>query len=300
MVNKGVLVRKSGEKPAAAKGSSKGEGKGSSKGKGKGSSKDKGGGKGSSKGKGKGEGPKGNSKGKGGGKGISKGNSKGKGKSSSTTSSAKPSSSSNIDPETGLKKRKVKPGSFPTFELHPNLQRAILKLGFEMPTPIQNKTMKHALAGRDVIGMARTGSGKTLAFLLPTLTKLNMEHCQTVGIRAVCLQPTRELALQSVKVARQLCRYGSAVGDSPTDLRFCLLVGGQNMETQFNKLAENPDMIFATPGRLVHHMVEAELSLTRVQTLIFDEADRMFELNFAEQLQKVLDSRILFFSGSVF
>eukprot|EP00931_Biecheleriopsis_adriatica_P004094 TRINITY_DN105812_c0_g1_i1.p1 TRINITY_DN105812_c0_g1~~TRINITY_DN105812_c0_g1_i1.p1 ORF type:complete len:964 (-),score=242.14 TRINITY_DN105812_c0_g1_i1:48-2660(-) len=129
--------------------------------------------------------------------------------------------------------------------------------------------------------MARTGSGKTAAFLIPICERLK-SHSVSVGFRAVVLSPTRELAMQTAKFCRQLGRYN--------DLRCCLLVGGQGMEAQFEHLANNPDVIIATPGRLMHHILEAELSLSRVEMLVFDEADRLFELGFAEQLQKILDA----------
>ena len=90
--------------------------------------------------------------------------------------------------------------------------------------------------------MARTGSGKTAAFLVPTVQRLR-EHSTVVGVRAVVLSPTRELALQTAKFARQLGKN--------TDLRICILVGGMSMESQFDRLASNPDLIIATPGRLM-------------------------------------------------
>uniref|UniRef100_A0A7S1RHE8 RNA helicase n=1 Tax=Alexandrium catenella TaxID=2925 RepID=A0A7S1RHE8_ALECA len=128
--------------------------------------------------------------------------------------------------------------------------------------------------------MARTGSGKTAAFIIPIVERLG-SHSVSVGIRAVVLSPTRELAMQTAKFFRQLSRHSG--------LRCCLLVGGQAMEKQFEHLANNPDIVIATPGRLMHHMLEAELSLTRIEILVFDEADRLFELGFAEQLQQVLE-----------
>jgi len=180
------------------------------------------------------------------------------------------------------KATKVKPGSFQSFDLLPDLQRAILKMGYRMPTPIQKRCIPLIGEGSDVVAMARTGSGKTAAFLIPLLNKLELKHSLTVGVRAVVLSPTRELAMQSIKFCRQLCSVNS-------DIRLCLLVGGQAMEAQFERLAQNPDIVFATPGRLAHHQVEADLSLARVEMLVFDEADRLFELGFAEQLQKILD-----------
>eukprot|EP00397_Hematodinium_sp_SG-2012_P009088 GEMP01009163.1.p1 GENE.GEMP01009163.1~~GEMP01009163.1.p1 ORF type:complete len:881 (+),score=205.72 GEMP01009163.1:31-2643(+) len=179
-------------------------------------------------------------------------------------------------------KKKVKAGSFQSLNLCSEVFRAILKLGYKQPTPIQRKTIPPILQGNDVVAMARTGSGKTAAFLIPILNKMKVEHSPVVGVRALVLSPTRELALQTAKFCRSINAYGS--------LRICILVGGQGMETQFAHLANNPDIIIATPGRLMHHILEAELSLQRVETLVFDEADRLFELGFQEQLQKILET----------
>lgn len=154
-------------------------------------------------------------------------------------------------------------------------------MGYKVPTPIQRKTIPTILEGQDMVAMARTGSGKTAAFLIPMVERLQ-SHSTSVGFRGVVLSPTRELAMQTAKFCRQLCKFG--------DLRCCLLVGGQGMEAQFEHLANNPDMVIATPGRLMHHILDAELSLSWVEILVFDEADRLFELGFAEQLQKILDA----------
>eukprot|EP00933_Yihiella_yeosuensis_P069475 TRINITY_DN7603_c2_g1_i1.p1 TRINITY_DN7603_c2_g1~~TRINITY_DN7603_c2_g1_i1.p1 ORF type:complete len:953 (-),score=255.17 TRINITY_DN7603_c2_g1_i1:132-2990(-) len=179
------------------------------------------------------------------------------------------------------KKKKVKPGSFQGLGLSQATYKAIMRMGYKMPTPIQRKTIPTILEGQDMVAMARTGSGKTAAFLIPMIERLKV-HSVSVGVRGVVLSPTRELAMQTAKFGRQLGKYSG--------LRNCLLVGGQAMEAQFEHLANNPDIVIATPGRLMHHILEAELSLSRVEMLVFDEADRLFELGFAEQLQKILDA----------
>jgi len=179
------------------------------------------------------------------------------------------------------KKTKIKPGSFQGLGIGHASYKAIMRMGYKMPTPIQRKTIPTILDGQDVVAMARTGSGKTAAFLIPVVERL-LQHSVSVGFRAVALSPTRELAMQTAKFFRQLSKF--------TDLRCCLLVGGQAMEAQFEHLANNPDVVIATPGRLMHHILEAELSLSRVEILIIDEADRVFELGFAEQLQKILEA----------
>jgi len=186
-----------------------------------------------------------------------------------------------MTPHKNPKKKKIKPGSFQGLGLSPATYKAIVKLGYKVPTPIQRKSIPTIMEGQDVVAMARTGSGKTAAFLIPIIERL-ASHSVAVGVRAVVLSPTRELAMQTAKFFRQLSRFG--------EFRCCLLVGGQAMEAQFEHLANNPDIIIATPGRLMHHVTEAELSLSRVQILVLDEADRLFELGFAEQLQTILDA----------
>mmetsp|Transcript_43271 Transcript_43271/g.139034 ORF Transcript_43271/g.139034 Transcript_43271/m.139034 type:complete len:961 (+) Transcript_43271:132-3014(+) len=193
------------------------------------------------------------------------------------------------------KKPKIKPGSFQGLGIGHASYKAIMRMGYKMPTPIQRKTIPTILDGQDVVAMARTGSGKTAAFLIPVVERL-LQHSVSVGFRAVALSPTRELAMQTAKFFRQLSKF--------TDLRCCLLVGGQAMEAQFEHLANNPDVVIATPGRLMHHILEAELSLSRVEILIIDEADRLFELGFAEQLQKILEAtplsrQVMLFSATL-
>ena len=179
------------------------------------------------------------------------------------------------------KTKKAGKGPFQTLGLSEAVCMAIGKLGFKLPTPIQRKAIPAILRGSDCVAMARTGSGKTGAFLLPMISKLD-SHSETVGVRALVLSPTRELAMQTAKVCRTLIKF--------TDLRCTLLVGGQSMETQFDKLTNNPDIIIATPGRLLHHMKEAGLSLERSEFLVFDEADRLFELGMSDQLHDILSN----------
>eukprot|EP00897_Mesotaenium_endlicherianum_P004232 jgi/Mesen1/3837/ME000207S02850 len=194
------------------------------------------------------------------------------------------------------KKKKVRVGSFETLGLSPNIFRGVKRKGYQVPTPIQRKTLPLILAGHDVVAMARTGSGKTAAFLVPMLEKLQA-HSPKAGSRAVILSPTRELALQTFKFTKELGRY--------TDLRTAVLVGGDSMEAQFEELSKNPDILVTTPGRLMHHLSEVEgMSLRSVEYVVFDEADRLFEMGFAEQLRQILqhmsDSRqTLLFSATL-
>ncbi|EPS61653.1 hypothetical protein M569_13138, partial [Genlisea aurea] len=176
--------------------------------------------------------------------------------------------------------KKSKSGGFESLGLIPYVYNGVKKKGYRVPTPIQRKTMPLILGGCDVVAMARTGSGKTAAFLIPMLQKLQ-QHIPQAGVRALILSPTRDLALQTFKFTKELGRF--------TDIRASLLVGGDSMESQFEELAQNPDCIIATPGRLMHHLEEVDdMSLRTVEYVVFDEADCLFSMGFAEQLNKIL------------
>mgnify|MGYP001047812409 CR=1 FL=1 len=130
-------------------------------------------------------------------------------------------------------KRKAKSGGFQSFGLSSECYQGVMKMGFKVPTPIQRKAIPMILTGKDVVAMARTGSGKTAAFLIPLFEKVKV-HNAKAGVRAVILSPTRELAMQTHKVAKQLGKF--------TDVRLCLLVGGVAMGSQFEDLSNNPDV----------------------------------------------------------
>lgn len=179
-----------------------------------------------------------------------------------------------------LKGRSVKKGGgFQAMGLNANLLKAITRKGFSVPTPIQRKTIPLVLDAQDVVGMARTGSGKTAAFVVPMIEKLKA-HSAKVGARALILSPSRELALQTLKVVKELGRG--------TDLKCVLLVGGDSLEEQFGFMAANPDILIATPGRFLHLKVEMGLDLSSIRYVVFDEADRLFEMGFAAQLTEIL------------
>jgi ATP-dependent RNA helicase DDX54/DBP10 len=163
--------------------------------------------------------------------------------------------------------------------LNAHLLKAIPRKGFSVPTPIQRKAIPLILDGQDVVGMARTGSGKTAAFVIPMIEKLKA-HSAKVGARALILSPSRELALQTLKVVKEFGRG--------TDLKCVLLVGGDSLEDQFSFMAANPDIVIATPGRFLHLKVEMSLDLSSVRYVVFDEADRLFEMGFAAQLTEIL------------
>lgn len=135
------------------------------------------------------------------------------------------------------------------------------------------------MEGKDVVAMARTGSGKTAAFLIPMLEKLKI-HSPDKSPRALVLSPTRELALQTFRFTREIARY--------TNLTCTIILGGDRMEDQFEAMHQKPDVIIATPGRLLHVLVEMNLKLSFIEYCVFDEADRLFEMGFEEQLKEIL------------
>lgn len=144
------------------------------------------------------------------------------------------------------KKTEKKAKGFRTFGLSQEIFGGIKKMGYKMPTPIQRKCVPQIMSGFNVIAHSRTGSGKTAAFVLPILHRLK-EHSKIVGCRCLIVCPTRELAHQTMGFCKKLGKF--------TNLKYALLVGGNELEGQFERLAQNPDIIIATPGRVVHHLV---------------------------------------------
>lgn len=175
--------------------------------------------------------------------------------------------------------KKPKLGTFAGFGLSLFILKNIAKKGYKQPTPIQRKTIPLIMEQRDVVGMARTGSGKTAAFTLPMVEKLK-QHLAKVGIRAIIMLPLRELALQTFKQVKEFSKG--------LDLRLIVLIGGDSLEDQFSAMMLNPDIVVATPGRFLHLKVEMELDLRTVEYIVFDEADRLFEMGFAEQLNELI------------
>lgn len=176
--------------------------------------------------------------------------------------------------------KKAAPGSFQSMDLGKELLSGLARMGYKVPTPVQRKALPIALAGMDVVCMSRTGSGKTCVFLLPLFEKLKA-HDGSAGARAVILSPTRELAMQTFKFAKDMGKF--------TDLRIAPIIGGDPLDPQFEMLANRPDLIIATPGRLMHLLQEVStFNLKSVQYLVFDEADRLFEMGFAEQLNEIV------------
>lgn len=175
-------------------------------------------------------------------------------------------------------RKNKKSGGFQSMGLSGPVLQGVLKKGYKVPTPIQRKTIPLILEGKDVVAMARTGSGKTACFLIPLFERLQTHSAKT-GARALVLSPTRELALQTLRFTKEMGRF--------TGLRAAVVLGGDSLEGQFAAMHDNPDIIIATPGRLMHVCVEMNLKLTSVEYVVYDEADRLFEMGFEEQLTEI-------------
>ncbi|EDO39252.1 predicted protein [Nematostella vectensis] len=166
-----------------------------------------------------------------------------------------------------------------------NLSRPLLKavneLGFLHPTPIQASTIPVALMGKDVCACAATGTGKTAAFMLPILERLLYRPTQSPAIRVLVITPTRELAIQIHSVTNNLSKY--------TNIQVCLAAGGLDLKSQEAALRKNPDIVIATPGRLVDHLHNTmSFGLQSIEILVLDEADRMLDEHFRDQMNEII------------
>ncbi len=162
------------------------------------------------------------------------------------------------------------------------LLRAVDESGYRQATPIQQQAIPLILEGRDVLAGAQTGTGKTAGFTLPLLQRLQQSAKNRRSIRAVVLTPTRELAAQ---VADSIRNYGSHL-----PFRTAVIFGGVNINTQIAKLRKGVDIVVATPGRLLDHMQQQTIDLSRVELLVLDEADRMLDMGFIRDIRKILQS----------
>lgn len=172
-------------------------------------------------------------------------------------------------------------GSFQQFSLSRPILRGLAALSFSTPTPIQTRTIPIALQGLDVVGSAQTGSGKTAAFLLPILERLLYRPRRIPTTRVAILMPTRELAVQCYAVAVALAKY--------TDITFAQVVGGFSLREQETILKKRPDVVIATPGRFIDHMRNsASFVVENLEILVLDEADRMLDQGFADELDEIL------------
>lgn len=170
--------------------------------------------------------------------------------------------------------------SFESIGVSPTLLRNLTKAGFVEPTAIQAQAIPQALAGRDVLGCAQTGTGKTAAFVIPMLERLS--GTPKGQPRALILAPTRELAIQIQTTIDVLGR--------DLQLFATTVVGGADMQAQVRGLRQRPDIIVATPGRLLDHMWNGTISLLAMTILVLDEADRMLDMGFAPQINQILDA----------
>ncbi|BFG25448.1 hypothetical protein CerSpe_117220 [Prunus speciosa] len=171
--------------------------------------------------------------------------------------------------------------SFIELNLSRPLLRACEKLGHTKPTPIQAACIPLALAGRDICGSAITGSGKTAAFALPTLERLLFRPKRVPAIRVLVLTPTRELGLQVLSMIEKLAQF--------TDIRCCQAVGGLPLKAQEAALRSKPDIVVATPGRIIDHLHNSmSVDLEDLAVLILDEADRLLEIGFSAEIRELI------------
>ena len=186
--------------------------------------------------------------------------------------------------------------SFDQLGLSPKVLAAVEASGYTTPTPIQAEAIPHVLAGRDVLGIAQTGTGKTASFVLPMLTRLEKGRARARMPRTLILEPTRELAAQ---VEENFVRYGQN-----HKLSVALLIGGVSFGDQEKKLDRGVDVLIATPGRLLDHFERGKLMLTGVEILVIDEADRMLDMGFIPDIERIckllpFTRQTLFFSATM-
>ena len=170
---------------------------------------------------------------------------------------------------------------FSELALHERVQKALSELGFEQATPVQEQTLPLAMTGKDLMVSAETGSGKTAAFLLPMLNHMHTTPSPKTSTRGLVLVPTRELGLQVLKECEALARY--------TFIKAGLIVGGEDYRHQVNTLRKNPEIIIATPGRLIEHMKNGNHDFSDLEYLILDEADRMLDMGFGPDVLTIVE-----------
>ncbi|MDQ0327357.1 superfamily II DNA/RNA helicase [Rhodopseudomonas julia] len=170
--------------------------------------------------------------------------------------------------------------SFDKLGLSDKVLQAVSAVGYTEPTPIQAEAIPHVMAGRDVLGLAQTGTGKTASFTLPMLTLLERGRARARMPRTLILEPTRELAAQ---VEDNFLRYGAN-----HKLTVALLIGGISFDEQDKKLTRGADVLIATPGRLLDHFERGRLLLTGVEILVIDEADRMLDMGFIPDIERIV------------
>jgi superfamily II DNA/RNA helicase len=171
--------------------------------------------------------------------------------------------------------------SFTSLALDKSLTNAVKALGYNEATPIQLKAIPAILAGKDIMAGAQTGTGKTAAFALPILQKLMATLPESRPVRALVLTPTRELAQQ---VYKSFVSYAEN-----TELNIAVAYGGVSINPQITALNKGVDVLVATPGRLLDHIINGSLALTELEFLVFDEADRMLDMGFKDEIDRILN-----------
>ncbi len=184
--------------------------------------------------------------------------------------------------------------SFKDLNLIPEIQKAITKQGYEIPTPIQSQSIPSLLEGRDLIGIAQTGTGKTAAFVLPILQKMTERYPRK--IKTLILAPTRELAAQ---IAESFSEYGEFL-----NFKHTAIFGGVGQGKQVRALTKGVDILVATPGRLLDLMNQGKLTIKNVEFFVLDEADRMLDMGFIHDIKKLISKlpkkrQSLFFSATM-
>ncbi|AFZ83280.1 ATP-dependent RNA helicase [Candidatus Kinetoplastibacterium blastocrithidii TCC012E] len=188
--------------------------------------------------------------------------------------------------------------SFEKIGINSNILSALKTSGFVSPTPVQEATIPQALSGKDLIVSAQTGSGKTAAFMLPILQMLSQKpKSNNINPQVLVLTPTRELALQITKAT-------ASYGINMPWLRIATIVGGMPYRNQIRALSKRVDILVATPGRLIDQMKSNKVSLTSIQTLVLDEADRMLDMGFIEDIETIVkntprDRQTMLFSATI-
>ncbi len=185
---------------------------------------------------------------------------------------------------------------FSDLDLDPDLLKAIHEVGYTEPTPIQAEAIPHAIAGKDVLGIAQTGTGKTASFTLPMIHMLAKGRARARMPRSLILCPTRELAAQ---VSENFEKYGKY-----HKLTMALLIGGVNFNQQDKLIDRGVDVLIATPGRLLDHFERGKLMLTGIQIMVVDEADRMLDMGFIPDIERIFGltpftRQTLFFSATM-
>jgi ATP-dependent RNA helicase RhlE len=171
--------------------------------------------------------------------------------------------------------------SFTSLALDKSLTNAVKALGYDEATPIQLKAIPAILAGKDIMAGAQTGTGKTAAFALPILQRLMATLPENRPVRALVLTPTRELAQQ---VYKSFVSYAEN-----TELNIAVAYGGVSINPQITALNKGVDVLVATPGRLLDHIINGSLALTELEFLVFDEADRMLDMGFKDEIDRILN-----------